>query len=509
LSEPAPPCEVSRLTIPADTRYADIAARYAADVARLAGFDEKSQGLIGKGLQAALPALMIYSFEPGERADLDVSCERIPAGLKIVLRDKGLPFSCAEPAEMGECAPRHAVLSLRDHFDEIHFDNLGPDGKQIVLVKHRGDSALAEYEAACRLEPPDALEATRPLPRAEAHCTIRPFAAADAMEISKTVYKTYGYSYAHDYIYYPEKIIALNAGGKVLSALAVTEQDEVVGHCALSLWDDNPKIAELGQGVVVPSHRSQGCFSRLTAYLIEMARERGLEGVFSEAVAVHPFSQKSALQHGLKDCALFLGLVPPSVDFKRLGRAPAGRGSMLLQFKHLQTPEPGAVSVYAPGRHAEIIQAIYAHLDSAAVPPILTSLGKPTAEGMAAYRIDLIRSLSFARIRFDRFGADTVAAVRRTLHDLCLQRLEIIHLVLNLSDPQSALFCERFEEIGFFFAGVLPRGLSSGDALILQYLNTPHVPYSTIQSASRFASDLIAYVKSCDPNPRLSEPEPA
>lgn len=507
MSEPAPPCEVSRLTIPADTRYAEIAARYVADVARLAGFDEKSQGLISNGLQAALPALMSYSFEPGERAELDVSCERIPAGLKIVLWDKGLPFSCASMREMDQCAPAQTVLSLRDHFNEIHFNNLGPEGKQIVLVKHRGDTALDEYEAACRIDPPDALEATRPLPRAEAHCIIRPFAAADAMEISKTVYKTYGYSYAHDYIYYPEKIIALNASGKVFSALAVTGQNEVVGHCALSLWDDNPKIAELGQGVVVPGYRSQGCFSKLTEYLIEMAQARGLEGVFSEAVAVHPFSQKSALQHGLKDCALFLGMVPLSVDFKRLPGIPAGRGSMLLQFKHLKSPQPAAV--YAPVRHAAMIQAIYAHLDSAAVLAILAPPEDSTADGRGAHKIDLIRSLSFARIRIDRFGADTVAAVRRTLHDLCLHRWDIIHLVLNLSDPQSALLCDRFEEIGFFFAGILPRGLSSGDAMILQYLNTPRAPYSTIHSASRFAGDLIAYVNSCDPNPRAIEPDPA
>ncbi|MCU0559605.1 MAG: GNAT family N-acetyltransferase [Desulfobacterales bacterium] len=496
MSEPAPPCEVSRLTIPADVRYADIAARYAADVARSAGFDEKSQDLIGQGLQAALPALIAYSFEPGERAELDIACERIPAGLKIVLRDKGLPFSCDATRELDGCTPAQTVLNLRDHFDEIHFNNLGPEGKEVVLVKHRRDAALAEYEAACRIDPPEAPEAAPPLPRAEAHCIIRPFAAADAMEISKTVYKTYGYSYAHDYIYYPEKIIALNASGKLLSALAVTEQNEIVGHCALSLWEDNPKIAELGQGVVVPSHRAQGCFSKLTAHLIGAAQARGLEGVFTEAVAVHVFSQKSARQHGLKDCALFVGLVPPGVDFKRLGGPPTGRGSMLLQFKHLKPPD--AAAVYAPARHAAMIRAIYAHLDSASVPAILAPPEHSTADGPGSYTVGMVRSLNFARIRIDCFAEDTVAAVRRRLHDLCLERWDVIHLVLNLSDPQSALLCERFEAFGFFFAGILPRGLSSGDALILQYVNTLRAPYDTIRTASAFGAELAAYVHACD-----------
>jgi serine/threonine-protein kinase RsbW len=94
------------------------------------------------------------------------------------------------------------------------------------------------------------------------------------------------------------------------------------------------------------------------------------------------------------------------------------------------------------------------------------------------------------------------------LRELCLQHWDVIHLVLNISDPQTSRFCSRFEELGFFFAGVLPLGLSSGDALILQYLNTVPAPYSTIRTASRFASELVGYVKSCDPNPTAVDPEP-
>lgn len=503
MSAPLPSCEFSSITIPSDSRYAGVAARYAMDVARLIGFDEQTQHQIFKGLQAALPALMTYSFEPQERAALDVSCERIPAGLKIVLRDKGLPFGDMGPGSGQAGAAENAVLSLRDYFDEINFNNLGPEGKEIVLVKHLGDSSLADYEAACRLQPQDAIAATQPLSQAATQCTIRPMEPSDAVDISKTVYKTYGYSYAHDYIYYPEKIIALNASGEVHSALAVTEQNEIVGHCALSLWGDNPRIAELGQGVVVPQYRSQGCFVKLTEYLIGVARLRGLKGVFGEAVTVHPYSQKTALQQGLRDCALFLCLVPPSVDFKGLANEPSARGSMLAQFKYLGTP--AAAEVYAPLRHAGMLRAIYANLEVAAVPRILAAPEDVPEEGKPAYNINLVRSLNLARIRVDRYGSNLVADIRFKLRELCLQRWDVIHLVLNLSDPQTYRFCSRFEELGFFFAGVLPLGLSSGDALILQYLNTVSPPYSAIQTASRFAADLVAYVQSCDPNPTATD----
>jgi len=500
-------CELSSLTIPSDSRYAGIAARYAMDVARLIGFDDRFQNQIFQGLQVALPALMSYSFEPRERAALDVSCERIPAGLKIVVRDKGLPFGhwgsgLGDPGVAG-----NAVLSLRDHFDEIYFNNLGPEGKEVVLVKHLEDRSLADFEAACRFQPEDALEATQPLPQAATQCTVRPMEPSDALEISKIVYKTYGYSYSHDYIYYPEKIVALNQSGEVHSAVAVTEPSEIVGHCALSLWSDNPRIAELGQGVVVPRYRSLGCFAKLTEYLIGIARSRGLQGVFGEAVTVHPFSQKTAAQQGLRDCALLLCLLPPGVDFKGLANEPPARGSMIVQFKYLYTPS--ATEVYAPPQHADMLQAIYANLDAAAVPRILTAPEDLRDEGKPAYKIKLIRSLNSARIRVDRYGSNLVADIRLKLRELCLQRWDVIHLVLNLSDPQTARFCSRFEELGFFFAGILPLGFSFGDALILQYLNTVPAPYSTIQTASRFASDLVAYVRSCDPNPAVFGSEPA
>ena len=325
---------------------------------------------------------------------------------------------------------------------------------------------------------------------------------ADALEITKTVYRTYGYSYSHDYIYYPEKIIALNASGEVHSALAVTEHNEVIGHCALSLWRDNPLIAELGQGVVIPKYRFQGCFAQLTEYLIGAARSRGLKGVFSEAVTVHPFSQKTALQHGLKECAFFSCLLAATVDFKGLERTPSARGGMLVQFKYLAPPT--ARPVYPPLRHADMLRAIYANLDPASVLRMRAFPEDAMMEAESVYKINLIRSLNFARIRIDRYGTNIVRDIRLTLRDLCLQRWDVIHLVLNLSDPQTSRFCDRFEDLGFFFAGILPLGLSSGDALILQYLNTVCGRYNAVQAASGFASDLVAYVKSCDPNPAVA-----
>jgi serine/threonine-protein kinase RsbW len=291
----------------------------------------------------------------------------------------------------------------------------------------------------------------------------------------------------------------------VYSALAVTGKNEIAGHCALSLWSDNPRIAEMGQGVVVPKYRSLGCFAGLTKYLIGVAQSIGLKGVFGRAVTLHPYSQKTALQQGMRDCALLLCLIPPTVEVKGLQTESSSRGNMLMQFKYLD--KSPTTEVYAPSQHAEMLRAIYANLDAATAPRILTSPQNRTEGGESVYKIDLIRSMKFARIRVDRFGANIVSDIKQKLRELCLQRWDVIHLILNLSDPQTSHLCRPFEELGFFFAGILPLGLPSGDALILQYLNTNCPPSTTIHTASDFGAELVAYVQSRNPNPNEPDSE--
>jgi serine/threonine-protein kinase RsbW len=122
------------------------------------------------------------------------------------------------------------------------------------------------------------------------------------------------------------------------------------------------------------------------------------------------------------------------------------------------------------------------------------------AEAEAAVTVKLSRSLNLARIRIDRYGRDVVALLREQTRGLCRQKWDAIHLLLDLADPATAHFAKRFEELGFFFAGVLPGGLPAGDALFLQYLNHLAVSYETIRTESAFAGRLADYVRRCDPS---------
>jgi serine/threonine-protein kinase RsbW len=502
-------CQPATLSLPNERGYVPAARRFVAGAAAAAGFGEAEASSVSREVGRCLAALMAYSFGPNERASIELVIEPIPSGIRIRLRDRGLPFGA------GGLFPDNApadepMFELGRLFDEVRFDSLGPEGKEIVLVKQLPDPSLSEYAAACRLEPAEAQQGDAPAEeRADATgCGVRFMQPAEANEVSKLVYRAYGYSYPHAFVYYPERIRALNQSGAVVSAVAVAGGGRIAGHCALKLWEENPAIAELAQGVVAPEFRSRGCFSRLTAHLIEAARTKGLAGLFSEAVTRHPYSQKAGAQHGLRESGFLLATVPAQTEFKGIGGAGGRRGSMLLQFKYLQPAAAGRR--HAPEGHREMIAAIYEHLgehlgaDLEGDAGAGLGKGRPRRPGAAAaepvHRVHLLRPINVARICIDRFGKDPVGPVHRQLKALCRQHWDAVHLFLSLADPQTAYWCARFEELGFFFAGILPWGLPGGDALILQYLNNVPGGYGSIRAATPFAARLLDYIRSRDPN---------
>ena len=499
-------CEYSSIQIPNDPKYAAAAAIYVSEIARAMEMPDQDVKSLENGIVEAITALIRYSFEPGEKGTLEIRCERIPEGLKVSLRDKGLPFgmgdtSAAVVESSGDDGrdPGEPIFNLKEYLDEIRLNNLGSEGKELVLIKHLKNKRITDYYAACDLEPFEPSVAPIASSLEELKCHIRRMAPAEAAEVSKTIYKTYGYTYPREYVYYPEKIIALNESGQIHSAVAVSGENDIAGYGVFQIWEENPQIVEMAQGVVKPEFRYLGCFRNMTQYLLDQAKSQGKQGAFGEAVTNHTISQHTVHGFGFRDCALKLGMIPPGIEFKGLQATDSYRVSMLVQFLYLKPP-PASLSIYAPPHHSSMITALYKGLGVA--PKIKTAV--PTkAEKTAspfAIRINLVGPLNFARIIVDRYGKNINDELRTKVKELCLKKIEILNLYLNLSDPLTCTYTEQFEQLGFFFAGILPGGLSKGDALILQYLNNVPLDYDAVQVKSATAKKLLAYVRERDPN---------
>jgi anti-sigma regulatory factor (Ser/Thr protein kinase)/ribosomal protein S18 acetylase RimI-like enzyme len=499
-------CEFSSIRIPNDPKYATAAAIYVSEIAKMIGMQMHDLQSLENGITEAITALIGYSFEPGEKENLEIRCERTPAGLQVSLRDKGLPFGRAgmdsaaqenssdDSPEMGE-----PVFRLKEYFDEIQFHNLGPQGKELILIKHLKNKSITDYYAACDLEPYQPSVPPMPVSAAQAKCGVRQMASADAPEVSKTIYKTYGYTYPRDYVYYPEKIVDLNKSGQIFSAVAIAGENQIAGYGVFQVWEENPQIVEMAQGVVKPEFRSRGCFRQITHYLLDRAKSMGIRGAFGEAVTNHTVSQHTTYGFGFRDCGLRLGLVPPGTEFKGMDGKIPHRVSLLVHFLFLQPP-PEPLPIYAPPHHRDMIAAIYKELGVA--PDIKDAVPDPAkkAASKSVFKIKLVGSMNFARIMLTRCGDHIAEELKIKVKELCLKKIEIVNLFLNLSDPLTYIYTAQFEKLGFFFAGILPAGFADGDALILQYLNNVPIDYSAIQVESALAAKLLTYVREQDPN---------
>lgn len=499
-------CEFSSIRIPNDPKYATAAAIYVSEIAKTLGMQARDLKSVENGVSEAITALIAYSFEPGEKENLEIRCERTAAGLQVSLRDTGLPFSAtaidsAAPGVSSGDGPEMGgpVFRLQEYFDEIQFNNLGPQGKEIVLIKQLKNKSITDYYAACDLEPYEPSAPPMPSPAAQFKCGVRPMASPDAPEVSKTVYKTYGYTYPHDYVYYPEKIVALQRSGRIFPAVAIADDDQIAGYGVFQAWEENPQIVEMAQGVVKPEFRSRGCFRQLTQYLLDRAKSLGVRGAFGEAVTNHTVSQHTVHGFGFRDCGLRLGLVPPGIVFKGMDGKIRHRVSMLVQFLFLRPP-PESPPIYAPHHHRDMIAALYKEMGLAPEMKNALPAEAQRARSESVFKIKVFGSMNFARMIISRYGNNIVAELKIKVKELCLKKLEILNLLLNLSDPLTGIYASQLEKLGFFFAGLLPAGFADGDALILQYLNNVPIDYDAIQVESAIGSRLLNYVKARDPN---------
>ncbi len=507
------PKDTSVLTIPNDTFYLPIVGAYVTTEAAQLGFQEADIGDVRLAVDEACTHIIETAFEPGEEQAFTISCQRDPSGLKITIADQGLPFDSHAIPDYDAHGGLDRELSglpfylIQRAMDKVRFVNKGRQGKELRLTKYLQVPSIEAYFPPEELRPYDT--AVEPAPSAKYACRL--MEPADALHIARCVYKTYGYTYPGEQVYYPERVVSMNQSGEMISAVAVTETGDVIGHCALSGQPGEPMM-EVGQAVVDPAHRRRGVMKGLMDLLMEHACQQGLTGLFIVAVTVHPFSQRAALRYGFRESGLLLAYGPRAVHFKKIaGQQLPQRETVVYGYQPLHQ-EPRS-RVYSPSQHRSIIARIYGNLglerEFVSLEPPRHADSSPSAHEAPPFSLSTeIRSaLGIAVIEITHCGPGIEGEVKRKLRDLCYEGIDVVYLNLPLGDSHTPLICPSFEELGFFFAGIRPRptgltgpeGISNRDLLCLQYLNGPRIDYDLLQTYSDFGKELVQYVREQDP----------
>lgn len=315
----------------------------------------------------------------------------------------------------------------------------------------------------------------------------------EASGLTEAIRVAYGDSYDVRWVYDEAEVARRLAAGTYVSCVAETPRGELLCHEGMSLTGPGDLVGHSGQAVTMPAARGQHVFTRTKRHLMEWARERGMAGMYSEATAAHPYSQRANIELGAHETGFLLGWIPASVSNDAAAGRRRGRQSAALFYTKLGDGHERPV--YAPQRHREIVG------QTLELCELRGRLAEPPADRELAERtelqveVDADHNLALIAVRVP--GADLEEVVAAERHHLFhRQCLDAIYLDLPLETPATALVADRLERLGVSYAGVFPNSRTDGDVLRMQSLHRVRLEADDVSVASEHGRDLLEYVLS-------------
>jgi hypothetical protein len=309
--------------------------------------------------------------------------------------------------------------------------------------------------------------------------------------LSEAIEAAYGNSYDVRWVYDAAEVSARLAAGTYVACVAETEDGELLCHEGMSLGAAGDAVGHSGQAVTMPAARGQHLFTRTKRFLMDWATEQGLAGMYSEATAAHPYSQRANIELGAHETGFLLGWIPASVSNDAAGGERRGRQSAALFYTKLNDGHERRV--YAPERHrgmvGQTLELCELRGTLAEVPA-----GAELAERSGLHvEIDADHNLALITVHLP--GADLEAVVAAERHHLFHRAcLDAVYLDLPLDLPATALVADHLEALGVSYSGVFPNSRCDGDVLRMQSLHRARIKADDVSVASEHGRELLEYV---------------
>lgn len=454
----------------------------------LLGLYPRDRARLATLIVEVLDAILRDAYEPGEAVEVDVQMLRTPGALKVELRDKGAPldFGTSYP-------PRVADLIRLGFADDLAFVNEGREGNRTDIIKNLHYATISDDAEFIEETEQDPTPEPAIGEDGQVVVDIRPMTKDDVVGVARLFYRCYGYTIAYaPTVYEPERLAELVDSGRHLATVAVSPEGRIVGHLASEVHDPEAVTGKIGLLAVDPLYRRHNLAMRIGFMHVGRLVENGFVGQYTEAVTVHPGSQKAALRGGAHEVGMMLGAQSNDLDFKGFDADERVRKAVVLFYGSFgNSPER---TVYVPPTYREVVQRIY---DETTLPrTVQADFGRPPeVPENARFRLRLGHDTGVAWVYVESYGDDFLASLQNQVQQLRLNRFELILVVLPLSDPATAYFGSGLQELGLSFAGLYPE-YDNGDVLVLQSLNNVEVRPDEIIVASEMGEFVRDFVLS-------------
>lgn len=476
----------SEVRIPADTALIPGAQALGQSLAAQAGLSARQTAAVELAIEEVITTLLDYGLDPGEQSIFELAFSYLPPRFVVQVHSNGLPFDLSlipafDPQDHDHQQTQGLSLFLLKHLvDHYYLKNQGRKGYSFVLEWQQATQHIRDQIPQQSQPPPTQQPTAEPPEPISSIRLLNP--QQESISLARLVYRSYGYSYVYEDIYYPERIRANHEQHVLRSWVAVAESGRIAGHVALMrAWAESPAV-EWGIAVTDPAWRGQGLMKKLLAQVIDDARGNQTQVLFAHAVTAHPYTQKTALNFGFAFTALLLCYAPQSLSYRGIAENRSQRESTFIATRvlHPLTDQP----VYLPAHHASLLQKLAASIGLDYSHRVATT-AIPEPHTQLESRIS--SAVNVAEITLQRYGTDFLTVLAHEQRRLCQEQVDVLLMHLDLTDPSTPEACDHLEQLGFFIAGLSPMQ-PFAHTLTLQYLNNLHLAPDAITTGDTTAS---------------------
>jgi hypothetical protein len=248
---------------------------------------------------------------------------------------------------------------------------------------------------------------------------------------------------------------------KMHSIVAKLENNQIIGHCALTFDGPQNTSPEAGKMMVDPDYRGHHIAELIAKKRIEIAESLGLLGFWTECVTNHPYSQHEMIAFNAKETGLFIGDIPPTIAMQGLQNFGDTRMSLLAFYLPLKDRPH---DIYIPNQHNEHLKAL---LKSLGLQRKIRNLDTQGV-GATKMRVEIDSADQVANITIDHIGEDLVASVKAELEKIESLNIASAYLDLPITQEAAANAYMALEDLGFFWGSWIPHYSTNGDILRLQ-----------------------------------------
>lgn len=442
-----------------DLKLVPMTLRLISDFAQLAGFNTTSINKIEMASEEGIVNVIKHAFKPNEVESFRIQLHINTTSFVISILDQGLPF---DPNSIQYDEETHEGLGsyvMSKMMDKIQYINHGKGGKELKMVKYFDEDQSAKQTASA---PPPTKKTDVPLHSTE--FTYRISQDKDAIEISRCAYESYGYTYAYEHIYFPERVKALNKSGELISFVAEASDGQIAGHIALVKIDGYKGLYEIGLAMTKQNFRGGSVFSKLLRFVYQEIDRRDIYAVFGQCVTTHTYSQSAPVKSGMIPTALLPAYVPDDITFKNISENKQKRTAVLI-VSQIKKPTDSK-QTYLPEKYRSLVGEIYRKLHLSR--QFLDTEIEPIE--MTEYHLSINANLKMAKVLLKNYGKDFNNNIQHIIQQLKKEGVSMAETFVNINHPSATRIIEEAEAMGFRFTGIIPGSLE-GDIGILQYLN--------------------------------------